>query len=306
MKKLPVLVNFFNRPDKLISVLNKLKEIPDIEIFYASDGPKSDEDELRISECLENIEIITGKINYKNLLLRNQNLGCKLAVTGNLSWFFDIVDYGMVLEDDTVPNNNFFKNGRIALEEFNNSSKYISVNGSNLRQDANTKMVFRETFLPLFWGWGSWSNMWRLYQIDISDMNEVIKNTSNKLYGSKFSPQKYLFENIFRTRFNDVQRGYIDTWDYSFIASAWRNEKLSLQMNDNSVINIGFDRFATHTVGRKPTWVPTEYTKSSPRFGVAGIQFNSDKWIIKQAFNANVLELSKNSLKLMLRKIKIL
>jgi hypothetical protein len=75
-------------------------------------------------------------------------------------------------------------------------------------------------------------------------------------------------------------------------------------MNNNSVINIGFDSLATHTVGKKPNWVPVKYSDFQYKPGIENIDLESDKWIIKNSFNSSMLEFSKCSVKDLLRRIK--
>jgi hypothetical protein len=44
-----------------------------------------------------------------------------------------------------------------------------------------------------------------------------------------------------------TQAGQIDTWDYQWVFSIWKNNGLCITPNHNLITNIGFDETATHT-----------------------------------------------------------
>src|SRR5260370_21785534 len=50
-----------------------------------------------------------------------------------------------------------------------------------------------------------------------------------------------------RTIFDMVASGRIDTWDYQMILACWLNNGLTVRPNLNLVTNIGFRPYATHT-----------------------------------------------------------
>jgi hypothetical protein len=113
---------------------------------------------------------------------------------------------------------------------------------------------------------------------------------------------KKYFENVFISRFSEVEKGLIDTWDYSLTASAWRNGTKSLQFNYNSIINIGFDSAATHTVNKKPKWVPTTFVEINEiSQQVQSVDYESELWTIKNVFGAGLKQSVKNQIKSIVR-----
>ena len=86
--------------------------------------------------------------------------------------------------------------------------------------------------------------------------------TETKADPNKINPRYWFFRNVFTRRFLEVEKGIIDTWDYSLVATLWRQDMKFLQFNGNSVVNVGFDHRATHTKGRAPSWVPITYSKN--------------------------------------------
>jgi hypothetical protein len=104
------------------------------------------------------------------------------------------------------------------------------------------------------------------------------------------------------TRFSEVEKGLVDTWDYSLTASAWRHSIKSLQFNYNSIINIGFDSAATHTINQKPKWVPTAFAEINQiNQQVQPVDYESELWTIRNVFGAGFKQSMKNQIKSIVR-----
>jgi hypothetical protein len=302
MRNIPVLVTFFNRPSHLENLLIALKKFPNTEIYFSSDGPRNAEDRINLEKCFDLIERYFGIIPQNHLLTRKNNLGCKNGMKTNIDWFFDQVMYGIILEDDCIPNDNFINLTGKVLSEHVDKPLYMSINGTNSFSKLNSQSLFRETHFPMVWGWGTWAKQWDKYQLEIPDTEEIVGSISDEIYGPNFSIDKIYFENVFKTRFLEVERGQIDTWDYSLTASAWRHKLKSLQFNCNSILNIGFDSAATHTINQKPKWVPTAYVEiNSFNQTVQSVDNQSELWIIKNVFGAGFKQLIKNKIKSIVR-----
>jgi hypothetical protein len=302
MQKIPVLVTFFNRPSHLEKLLISLKKFPNTEPYFSSDGPRNPKDQINLESCFELIDKYFGSLPKNQFLRRDSNLGCKFGMKSNIDWFFDQVPYGIILEDDCIPNDNFINlTGKILSENVDNPS-YMSINGTNSYSKVYSKSLFRETFFPMVWGWGTWAKQWDKYQLEIPDANAIVKSVSNKIFGSKFSINKKYFENVFITRFSEVEKGLIDTWDYSLTASAWRHSTKSLQFNYNSIVNIGFDSNATHTKSQKPKWVPTTFVEIDEiSQQVQPVDYELEIWTIKNVFGAGLKQSVKNQIKSIVR-----
>ena len=50
-------------------------------------------------------------------------------------------------------------------------------------------------------------------------------------------------------KFENTFRGAIDTWDYQWIFTCWRERRVTIFLAINLVRNIGFGKDATHTIG---------------------------------------------------------
>src|SRR6185436_7685717 len=99
----PVLLLGFNRPDTTRRVIESLRPVAPRLLFFAVDGPRTGKREE--SEQVAAVRGLTGIIDWDcdvRTLFREKNLGCKIAVSEAISWLFDNVEAGIVLEDDCV------------------------------------------------------------------------------------------------------------------------------------------------------------------------------------------------------------
>lgn len=302
MNKIPVLVTSFIRPVFIQNIINIIEKRSDIDLFFASDGPRNSYDDFKIQECLNVLKQSKLKINHQNTLIHNRNYGTKLGLIKSIDWFLSKNKLGIILEDDCQPNNQFFDVIYDGLQRYRNSSSYMMISGSDFLPACMNESTssFRESNFPMVWGWGSWADKWRYYQLNIPDIKIIVEKMANKLFGPKNSLDKLFFVDTFRMRFSEVVCGKINTWDYSLMASAWRNDLVCLQTNYNMIINMGFGVDAAHTSGKKPEWVPTHFRHHPNQKQGHSVDLEDltyEKWILKNVYNCRLNEFVKTQIK---------
>lgn len=300
MTKTSVLITFFNRPDNLRKLLIAIGPREDLDIYFAADGPRHLEDKNLIDECWQLISRYLPEHEDTKSLMRESNLGCKFAMKGNIDWFFTQVNRGIILEDDCIPNSDFFDFTIAALDKFNENKEIFGIAGSDFIKSNKIlpETSFRLSRFPMVWGWATWSDRWGKYRVEIPDGNKITKITADKLFANRINPRYWFFKNVFARRFLEVEKGIINTWDYSLVATLWRQDMKFLQLNGNSVVNVGFDQRATHTKGEAASWVPITYTKNiNKNLDVSSYNLPNDLWLIKHVFNCTWHEVIKNQVK---------
>lgn len=244
--EIPILFLVFNRPELTLKVFNKIKEIKPNKLYVACDGPRNLKNEKQI---VNQVREITNNINWDcklNKLFRNQNLGCKNAVSGALDWFFDNEERGIILEDDCLPNKYFFYFCKELLLKYEDNSKISMITGNNF-QDGNFRGDGSYYFSGYnhIWGWATWKRVWNLYDKNMNFWPEWSKSQDWK---DKFPD---LLERIYWKRnFDKVYLNLIDTWDYQLLALLKKIGGLCITPNANLVSNIGFGEEATHTTNK--------------------------------------------------------
>ncbi len=302
---MPVLITFFNRPEILEQQFKSIFYRTDLDFFFACDGPRNSTDYARIQDNWNLVDKYFGYIPENRKLERHFNLGCKLAMKENIDWFFGSNKYGLILEDDCLPNSDFFKYIGNSLIDYESVKTIASVSGTNcaLSFFNNSPSLFRESMFPMVWGWGTWAEKWKLYQLEIHDRSEIVSDAASKIFGQKKSLKKIYFENVFNMRFEEVNSGKIDTWDYSLIASIWRNNLRVLQINANLVVNRGFNARATHTKNKAPDWVPLAYSiPENLNFSHQPYENSFDMWLANNVYNCTLNDFLKNIVKKLLSK----
>ena len=105
-----VLFLVFNRLDTTKEVFESIKEAKPPRLYIAADGAREsiNGEDKRVEEIRDYIlENIDWGCEVKTLF-RNENLGCKMAVSGAIDWFFENEEMGIILEDDCLPSQSFF------------------------------------------------------------------------------------------------------------------------------------------------------------------------------------------------------
>ena len=249
----PILLIVFNRPDKTKKILDEISKIKPQKLYIASDGP-------RVGNITDQILCHEVKLVIQDFILRNSckvitlfrenNFGCKVAVSNAITWFFENEDFGIILEDDTVPNNSFFKFCDEMLKKYYDNYSVGMICGSNLIANSYKcrESYFFSKYTPV-WGWATWKRAWNLYDVAIVGWNESVLNNL------KFAPKKKYKKKYWNHVFRNAYFGKIDTWDYQWTFTCWQNGMLSIIPAYNLVKNIGFDQTATHTIHSEPFFV---------------------------------------------------
>ena len=238
--KLPILLITFNRKEESLIVLQAIKNYQPQRLYISSDGPRENiNGEVDLVKNIRNL--IKKMIDWDCEtieIFHEKNLGCRNAVENALDHFFSIEKEGIVLEDDCLPSNSFFKFCEKYLRIYENNPKVGIISGNNFFEDieAESECFFSE--FPFIWGWAAWSSTWKNHREHFKD---------------NFSQKKKFLHDDFKVRFNILYNAKlavdkkINTWDYQFIYSLYFNKQLTLIPRLNLVQNIGFNDNATHT-----------------------------------------------------------
>jgi len=241
----PVLLLLFNRPDTTRLVFETIKHAAPTRLYIAADGPRADL-ETEAELCRQAIAI-TNDIDWPcevRTLFRNENLGCKEAVSSAIDWFFGHEEEGIILEDDCVPSIDFFRFCDLMLERYRFDTRVRHIGGSNLQQGkqwGNASYYYSN--LTHVWGWAGWRRVWQSYDKKLTAYNSAdARNALSNIFTEPIIIDTWV------SIFNQVKGGLIDTWDYQLTLINFFNNSLSVIPNVNLISNIGFGNAATHTI----------------------------------------------------------
>ena len=101
----PVLLIIFNRPALTRKVFESIGKARPHHLYVAADGPRPGqaEDEKRCRQSRAIIDSVDWDCEVRTKYSA-VNLGCGPGPATAITWFFENVDQGIILEDDCVPN----------------------------------------------------------------------------------------------------------------------------------------------------------------------------------------------------------
>lgn len=258
----PVLLIVFNRPDLAKQVFERIRMMRPRQLFIAADGPRPDRPE-EAGLCRETREA-TVNIDWPcevHRLESEKNYGCKVGPWRAISWFFEHVEEGIILEDDCLPDPTFFRFCAELLERYRAQPRVALISGNNFQKEACRRSYYFSRYAQI-WGWATWRSTWQKYDLEIKDWN----GDPDSLKGTVANAR---VRRYFTKQFNAVKWGGKDAWDYQMMHLCLSQGLACINPNRNLVENIGFDERATHTFAEDPdnplpSAFPMEFPLSHP------------------------------------------
>lgn len=236
----PVLFLVFNRFGNAKKVFEEIRKAKPSQLFIAADGPRN----IREKEKTDAVrKYILKNIDWKcktKTLFRDKNLGCKYAVSSAIDWYFDNVERGIILEDDCLPNQSFFRFCQEMLEKYEDDERITQISGTNVEGVSNVKenYFFARTFNA--WGWATWKRAWKKYDLEMKEFEKIKGNRKIKYENVPFKGLRG--KRLYRL----LKTNKIDTWDYQWIYTCMMNSGKCIIPKINLVENLGLSG-GTHT-----------------------------------------------------------
>jgi hypothetical protein len=231
----PVLFIIFNRPEATRLVFEEIRKARPSRLFVAADGPRDNMPGER--ELCESTRSLVQQVDWDcevNTLFRDKNLGCRIAVSTAIDWFFENVTEGIILEDDCLPDPSFFPFCHELLEYYRDDERIMMIAGTNFLRDANLVESYYFTKYYAIWGWATWKRAWSLYDREMSGWPKFRDSGQLQWIYADRDIADY-FDYIF-------QAGYtheVDTWDYQWVYSCIFQNGLCIAPKFNLITNIG-------------------------------------------------------------------
>ncbi len=251
----PVLLLGFNRIEHIRKRLPEIISWNPPHIYVSIDGPKnSSENEIfsEITNYLSNFKTdkrITIYLNKKNLGLSNH-------ITSAITKILSIEENLIIIEDDIE----MYKNTYRSMSRILNDSKingFAIISGFSLIPSPPIFLKslllnkFRVATYTSIWGWGIRKEQWRLYELDISDLNLELELSKSDLWNKLSLRQK----KIWLQRFIKVASNPNKTWDFQLQFMSFRYNLPNLSPIYRAVDNVGFaDSRSTNTKSTKPKY----------------------------------------------------
>lgn len=298
----PVLFLVFNRPAVTDEVFKVIRQVEPRQLFVAADGPRR-EYPAEVQKCRKVREIATD-VDWDcevKTLFRDQHLGCQVAVSSAINWFFDNVEEGIILEDDCIPNQSFFRFCQELLKYYRDDQRIFVISGNNFQRGRKrTEYSYYFSCFNHCWGWATWKRAWRYFDFNMKFWPTVREGRWMRHIWPNYTHRAY-WEDIFET----VYRGNVNSWAYRWTFACWLNNGLSILPTVNLVSNIGFGEYATHTKDRSHSaFIPAKsmrFPLKHPPFMIRDNQ--ADDFTQRRHFGATLVNLLKGKVARFYRQI---
>ena len=241
----PVLITMFNRPDHAASVLEAVAARKPKRLFLAVDGPREGVpgDLAGVEACRSLVSRVDWNCEV-HTRFRESNLGCRRGMIDGVSWFFGVVESGVVLEDDCLPEDGMLDYCGRAIEAYREERRVIQISGFAHEK----RRLNRAYFLPLAssWGWATWRDRWEEY---LENHEEI----ALKILADPGLCEAFDLGGTYRYS-KMLQRslaGEISSWAVFFQAFVFWQKGIVLYPPSSLIQNIGFDGSGAHCGERK-------------------------------------------------------
>jgi hypothetical protein len=246
MKKAPVLLFTFNRPEhteKTLDALSVNEESSKTDLFIFSDGPRDENDKQNVNAVRVLIALDKWKSRFKSITISisKVNRGLAASITSGVSKVFTSYDSVIVLEDDLVTSSDFilFMNSTLTQYAHNDSigsiSAYNPLRIMPFEYKAGVYLSSRSGSL----GWGTWKNVWENVDWDACEYKRFKKSYSQRC---KFNATGYD-----RAKRLDLQMTKdAKSWSILFGFHLFVKNLYTVYASDSKLIHIGWDGSGTH------------------------------------------------------------
>lgn len=263
MLNTPILLITFNRPNHTRKVLERIVEAKPKDLYVFRDHWREDrtDEQAKCEQVFSVVKELTDGTGINvHYLLPEMNLGCGAGPMTGITWFFDNVEQGIVMEDDCLAHPDFFPYCEELLNRYRGTEvKFIN---STLYDNRWTKALvpninLTSYLLPLTCSygfsrymvtgaWASYREVWQGFDLDLKDMSAM-----------KFAWHVYhLTHNLaeaewwwYQVRAIQQDKSKKSYWDYQMQIHLFRQNALTIHPAVNLISNIGFDAEGTHTKG---------------------------------------------------------
>jgi len=236
-----ILFLVFNRLDTTKQVFEAIRQAKPPRLYVAADGARAckEGENEKVQAVREYVmENIDWDCEVKPLF-RDENLGCKYAVSRAITWFFENEEQGIILEDDCLPSQSFFWYCERMLDIYSNDDRIMMVTGTNylldIRDKVNQEYIFSRHFS--IWGWATWKRAWDTYDVELEECTDdfIAKKDFSYLSLNKYVDDAY--NNVFK----NISKKRVDTWDYQWVFNCIYNYGLCVTPSVNLISNLGVD-----------------------------------------------------------------
>jgi len=292
MIKTPVLLITFNRPDHTLRTLTEILKAEPQELYVCQDGARdgNENDRIKVQKVRDVINELTSAYAMEHpdftlyTLHSTQNLGCGPGPAAGITWFFEHVEQGIILEDDAVPHPDFFGFVEELLEKYKDDKDVQAIGSMNIDTHPwGDGSYYFSMMNRNLCAWATWRRAWKDFDLYLREVPWQRLDRVLKQYGCTFYEREFWLDRLAEAQ-KDGQGGR--SWDMQFFMSIWLNHGKGIIPNVNLSSNIGTVGEGTHQMGEGNIIdnVPTKPILPLTHPSSMEIQSNADREFHKRYF----------------------
>lgn len=244
----PILLITFNRPLHVRRVLKEILGVSPRDLYVFQDGPRVEnaDDCINCKLVRDTVEtMVSSSETQLHTYYSNVNLGCGPGPAAGISWFFENVEQGIIIEDDAVPNSDFFYYAKELLNRYKENSDVRAIGSMKIDSEQHgTGSYYFSRVNRNLCAWATWRRAWKDFDIHMANVSAKQLNSALKHYGCKLREREFWLDRLKEVHYDGIGGS---SWDMQFFMSIWVHGGKGIMPNVNLCSNIGFDSEGTHT-----------------------------------------------------------
>jgi hypothetical protein len=297
----PILFITYRRPKTTQKVFETIRNIRPKKLYIAHNFYYSKQ-ETEIQKWRD-VRKIIDNINWDcevKRLYREEHLNAKISISTAINWFFENEEQGIILEDDCLPHETFYRYCEELLVHYKNDLRIGMISGNNFQFGTTiNEDSYYFSRISHDWGWATWRNRWFPdYDVQMKNWPTIRNEGRVADWFTKESHKKY-----WTKKYDQVYQNMIDTWDYQWGFTNQLNGRLVILPNKNLVSNIGFGVDATNTFSEGNTSnLPVASMKFPLKHPIAIFPSNKlDSLYLDRTINSTIFKRIKNKIKVIFK-----
>lgn len=264
MRKAPVVLIAFNRPDMFRRVMNGVlsaDDVADRDMFVFIDGPRNEPERAKCAEVCRVAESFRGQLHNLTVVARDSNLGCRRNIVESITQVSKTYGRVIVVEDDILVSRTFFTYMDEALGMYEGDQRIWCVNGFRNLGLKIPRDIEADVYLDArnwSWGWGTWYDRWSKVDFDMKEWPRIAAD-----------PQlRAKIDSCGRELLYMAERqasGGLNTWDIQCTVHMILNGLYAIEPKVLLSKSMGFGDDSTHCTGANPELATAPYYNIRPR-----------------------------------------
>ena len=242
----PILLITFNRPDHVRQVLTEISKQQPAQLYVCQDGAREGNalDQERVQQVRDVINELVNWSCELHTFYQEKNLGCGAGPAVGITWFFENVEMGIIMEDDCLPHPDFFAYCEDMLTRYKDDKHVQFINATLYHDRWKCDASYGFSRYMVTGAWAAWRETWLGFDLDMHDWNAWQFRKQVKRLTNSTTEANWWYWKLKGIQADTSKKSY---WDYQMQVHLFKNEAITIHPQKNLISNIGFDAEATHT-----------------------------------------------------------